>query len=462
MTKKQSPIALFIVTLGLLVGCSSNATEASPVNKVPVVPRTADSLVVAEAVLEPARWSELHIDAAGQVTEVLVEIGDQVDAGDPLLRQDKTGSEKADLELSLQIAQQDVVAQKAALDQLLNGASDEVIARADKENAQQIAQAQIALKIEQQQLEKTRLQDQSANVAAAQAQVEQLQQQQAQTRAQDSTPDITIAQVELDRTQATMEDARIEYNEALDRPWEPQEIRDNYAKELRQAEWNFQRAQAELERAQAAQKAHRISLRVLDAQIERAQAQLAQELTAQKAYSLTLDIQTAQVEASQLELEDLRAWENPYLDAPDEQEIAQTRALLQKAELAVTQLELQLQQTELQAPFAGTIVELHIGAGDSVSPGQVAIVLATLDQLEARTVDLTELDVARVAGGQPAIVTVDALPGREFAGTVRRIALQAGEFHGDVTYTVTVALTDPEPDTLLRWGMTAVVKIVTD
>ena len=84
--------------------------------------------------------------------------------------------------------------------------------------------------------------------------------------------------------------------------------------------------------------------------------------------------------------------------------------------------------------------------------------LATLDRLQARTVDLTELDVAQVAEGQPVAVTVDALPDLTLAGSVREIALQAGDYRGDVVYDLTVELNDVS-DAPLRWGMTALVEI---
>jgi HlyD family secretion protein len=86
-------------------------------------------------------------------------------------------------------------------------------------------------------------------------------------------------------------------------------------------------------------------------------------------------------------------------------------------------------------------------------------VLATLDQLQARTVDLTELDVARVTEGQSAVVTVDALPDVELRGHVIRIGLQSVDYRGDVTYPIYVELDDDTSE--LRWGMTAMVEIDT-
>ena len=92
-----------------------------------------------------------------------------------------------------------------------------------------------------------------------------------------------------------------------------------------------------------------------------------------------------------------------------------------------------------------------------VGPGQVACVLAVLDQFQARTTDLPELDVAQVVEGRPAIVTGDALEGQKFAGVARQVALQAEDFRGQVVYDVIVELTDAA-DAPLRWGMTAWVE----
>jgi len=74
-----------------------------------------------------------------------------------------------DLGLSLRVAQQEVAAQQATLARLIAGASESSAARADRENAQQIAQAEIALNVKQQQLEQALARDPAQDVAAAQA-----------------------------------------------------------------------------------------------------------------------------------------------------------------------------------------------------------------------------------------------------------------------------------------------------
>jgi HlyD family secretion protein len=103
---------------------------------------------------------------------------------------------------------------------------------------------------------------------------------------------------------------------------------------------------------------------------------------------------------------------------------------------------------------------VEIDEGDAVSGGEVAVVLATLDHLQAVTVDLTELDVAQVAEGQGVVVTVDAMPEQEMRGVVERIGLQAQDYRGDVVYPVYVELQEEVEG--LRWGMTAMVEIDVD
>ena len=134
---------------------------------------------------------------------------------------------------------------------------------------------------------------------------------------------------------------------------------------------------------------------------------------------------------------------------------------LERAELAIEQLKLQLEDAELRAPFDGTVADLDVKLGDEVVPGQVVLVLATLDQLQVKTTDLTELDVGRISLDSPVEVSIDALPDETFAGVVSEIALQGQDYRGDVVYAVTVELTDVS-DVPLRWGMTAMVEIETE
>ena len=233
-------------------------------------------------------------------------------------------------------------------------------------------------------MEKAQLDDPSLDVAAAEIRVKQLQAQLAQVRAQDPSAEVAAAQVGLERTKIALDDAQDEYNKALDRPWEDQGIRDAWAKQLEQRQLDYRLAQAQLDGAQKAQRAHALSLAVLQAQIEEAQAQLERARIAEKAYPVTLDTLAADVDGARATLEALRTWENPYRDPAREGEIAQAEVGVRKAEIAVEQIVLQLEDAELRAPFDGTAADVDVKVGDEVKPGQVVVVLATLDELQVQ------------------------------------------------------------------------------
>jgi len=447
-----------LLVIAVVTGCNKAATDepAQSGDEIPIVART-DNRVVAEGVVEPARWNAQSLKLGGEIAAVYVENGAVVQAGDLLLALDKET-----LELTLKSAEQDLLAQQAALDLLLDGATDVQIARTDKELADQIAQAEIALRAKELALERAKLDDPSTDVAAAKARVEQLQAQLAQVRAQDPGAEVAAAQIGVERAKIALDDVQDEYNKALDRPWEDQEIRDAWAKQLEQRQLDYRLAQAQLDGAQRAQTAHTLSLRVLQAQISEAQTQLQRAETAVDVYPITLETLSADVDSARAALEALQATDNPLRDAPREAQVAQARVAVTKAQIAVDQLKLQLEDAELRAPFDGTVSDLDVKLGDEVNPGQVVLVLATLDRLQVKTTDLTELDVGQIAVGHAVEVSVDALPDETFAGVVSEIALQGQDYRGDVVYAVTVEFTEQAFPETLRWGMTAMVEIDTN
>lgn len=136
--------------------------------------------------------------------------------------------------------------------------------------------------------------------------------------------------------------------------------------------------------------------------------------------------------------------------------IAQADSRAEQRRLAVEVAKASLEQATLEAPFAGTVIEVNIAPGEYVQPTQVVMVIATLENLLIETTDLSELNVAGVEIGQPATVFVEAL-GEEFPGKVTAISPISNTIGGDVVFKVTIEL-DEQPETLL-WGMSADVKI---
>jgi HlyD family secretion protein len=447
MNKRYIVIGLLVLTV-VAAGCQTSAqptaTPRAQSDYTPIVSVTGE--------LVPATWAMLSAKAGGEVAKVMVEPGDVVSAGSPLVVLDTV-----DLALALASAEQEIAAQEGLLAQLRNGATDAVIARADRDNAYQIEQAEIALQVKQQQLAEAQARDPADDVAAAQARIVQIQSQLAQVQAQDPSPDVESAQVEVERAKIALDDTRNEYNKALDRPWEDQAVRDGWAKQLDQAELNYRAAQARLDAAENAKRAHAFSIDVLEAQLEGAQVLLAQAQDAQSAYHIALGILSAEVASAEAQLAYLRAWDNPYRDQATEEEIAQVEARLQQARVAVQQVQEQLRDATVVAPFDGTVGAVNVRVGELISPGQSLVTLGDLDTLRVETTDLDEIDVVRVAVGHQADVTFDALPDRVFKGTVTRVSPMAEPGSGGVHYTVVVDLEEMDP--VLRWGMTAFVDI---
>ena len=131
-------------------------------------------------------------------------------------------------------------------------------------------------------------------------------------------------------------------------------------------------------------------------------------------------------------------------------DVAKAQALVDSAKAVLAA------QSDLTAPFAGTVISVDIAPYETVTPGQVVIVLGDLTKYQIETTDLSERDVTQVQNGQPATVFIEALNG-DFSGTVVDVARISSEIGGDVVYKVTIEL-DEQPAGLL-WGMSADVEI---
>ncbi len=164
-----------------------------------------------------------------------------------------------------------------------------------------------------------------------------------------------------------------------------------------------------------------------------------------------VDVAEAQLAAAQAQLALAQA-------GPRAEEIGVVRAAVQQAEAALAAAQAAVARTELRAPFAGTVTQVYVEAGDIVTPERPVAVLATLDRLQVRTRDVLENDVSFVSVGQTVTVKVDALPETAFAGRVARIEPQGVLYRGDVAFPVVVELDAPSP--ALLWGMKAVVEIL--
>jgi HlyD family secretion protein len=117
----------------------------------------------------------------------------------------------------------------------------------------------------------------------------------------------------------------------------------------------------------------------------------------------------------------------------------------------------QLTKAKLVAPFDGTIVSVDIKPGEQANVGAPVVRLANVANMQIETTDLTELNVVNVKEGDPATITLDAIPELELTGKIATIKGFGDNKQGDIVYAVVIQLDKQDPR--LRWNMTAKVSI---
>lgn len=118
---------------------------------------------------------------------------------------------------------------------------------------------------------------------------------------------------------------------------------------------------------------------------------------------------------------------------------------------------LDLSDTAIRSPIAGIVSQRLIKVGNTVNAQEEAFVVTSLDPLLA-VLHVPERELARLAVGQRARVTADAVPGRRFEGRIARISPVVDATTGTVRVTVEVA----GGDTPLKPGMFTRVNVVHD
>jgi len=160
----------------------------------------------------------------------------------------------------------------------------------------------------------------------------------------------------------------------------------------------------------------------------------------------------ADVALAEARLEDAqREWER-VKDGPTQGDIA-------TAEARITAAEATLELARITAPFAGTVTSVDVMPGDQVTPGAPAFRIDDLSHLLV-DVEISEVDINRIALDQPVSLIFDAILDHEYEGSVVEIAQVGISIQGVVSFPVTVEIQDK--DEAIRSGMTAAVNIVVE
>jgi HlyD family secretion protein len=388
---KKLRSSLWKLLLGFIFLAGCSTADAAPL-KADEIPLVVDQFaVVAEGRLTPASHVELAFSVAGQVDEVFVKEGDTVESGQVIARL----RTRERFEAEVASAHMELTNAQIALEELIEQA--DVIS----------TQAQLELANARDELHSA---EYKWNV------------QQEGNRA--STATLEAAKAKAVLAEKALERAQEEFNGVSHRP-EDDEIRALALANLSAAR---QQSDAAL-RALNWYTGHPTEIQqgILDAELASAEARVA---------------------------EAERTWEK-VKDGPDPQtlEVAEERVALAKASLKAAQAA--LAETELVAPFRGTIASISLKASQPVPSGQVVVIVADFESWIIETDDLTEIELPKIQVGQPVSVEFDSISNLTFDGVVESISPYYELKRGDVTYTVRIAVEQIDPR--LQWGMTAAV-----
>jgi len=230
---------------------------------------------------------------------------------------------------------------------------------------------------------------------------------------------------------------------------------------LNTAQANVQKAQADLVRAQEEFKRGEDLLR--DHLI--AQTDFDTRLDTVKVAQATLDANQAAVVQAKAQLEQARF------------NLASARAKVATQEATLVSQVDARDKTIYSSPLDGIVTSLPVHVGENVVPGvqnTVGSVLYQVSDLAVITaeVKVDETDIVNVKLGQPAEVTIDAIPNKTFKGKVTEIGQSAiGRTSGATTGTSTttteeakdfkVVVTLDEPPPGMRPGLSTTAKITT-
>ncbi len=387
-------------------------------------------------------------EMGGRVVELLVDEGDETEAGQVLVRLDGTL-----LEAQIEVTQAALDVAQAGLAQAQAGARPEQIrqaeaalaqAKAARDGAHQSWQDLIAIRDNPQELD--------AQIAQARAQV-------------------AAAEAGLAQTTMLKDAAEIAHNNY----WDAKEKMDAAKEKLKEipapfrpdlpgvqldfhlipnAYWKawvgVNSAQAGLDGARAALNdlyAMRNNPQELNAQVDAAEAQ----------YRAA----EAAVKMAQAQLDALRA-------GATEEEIAVVEAQVEQAQAALDVLMVLRDKLTIAAPAGGLVLELSIHEGELAGPGATLLTLGDLDEVTL-TVYVPEDRLGQVQIGQQVEVRVDSFPERRFIGTMVTIAheaeftprnVQTQEERVNMVFAVDVCI--PNADHALKPGLPADAVIITE
>jgi RND family efflux transporter MFP subunit len=320
------------------------------------------------------------------LAEVLVQVGDQVEAGQLLARLDDADArdQVAQAEISLRQAELDLASLGEPVD-----AADLAAAQANLSSARASLTALTSPPADQDLLAA------QENLKSAQEALADLLDGPDEDTVDSVKADLTLAEMSLRTAQAAYD--RVAYQPNVGATQE--------AMDLWEATTNYGKAQADYNEALQGATADEIS--DARAQVAQAQAELDALLEAPDADEVAAA--EAQVTQAQAELDELLA-------GATAKDLEAAQLVVDQAQLDLASAQRALAEMQLLAPFAATVVAVDAQAGESVG-SETFITLADMQNPQIEFW-VEEADLASVAPGNAVNIVFEALPDDTFAGEI--------------------------------------------
>ena len=481
---------VLVLVIGLVVLALGSGGQQAPARTVTATSGTVTATVTASGTVQSSGSVQLAFGSVGTVTEVAVEAGDAVTAGQVLATVDSVAAlqqlASAQSNLASALSSSNSADSSVAAAQRTLANTKKTAEETNTRNKQAVTQAKSNLRATEATFSDSCLNtsDTTCPNPAAQAALRAAETSAATAQ---SNLDAAIASaqsnlinynVKVNQTQATANKAQADRDASCD---------PTSTATCRSAESTLLAAQQALENAINARTAGQLAdqqaivsatnaLASANVAVQKSQADLRkayndavraakQALTnAEQAFELGVISGQQSINSAQASLASAQSATAPVQIA-DGQELSPSAASIQAAETQVKAAEQAIAETQIVAPFAGTIGSISYVVGESSAGAASATSTPGITLLPSGGLEVfanfAEADAAKVNVGDMASVSFAALGDVAVAGTV--VAIDPVSTTGTnalVTYGIRVSLNDAPP--AVREGMTASVTITVD
>ena len=149
------------------------------------------------------------------------------------------------------------------------------------------------------------------------------------------------------------------------------------------------------------------------------------------------------VAAIETEISSLSARRRSFGSLPADKKAADSR--IEEARSVIEQARQKAGQGVLLSPISGTVYQVDPKPGAYLNPGDLVANIGRLDKLRV-SIYVDEPELGRVAKGMPVTITWDAIPGKEWKGSVDRLPQQIVPLQSRQVGEIVVVVDNPDGD----------------